>query len=735
MGNVEGPGGVNFTRTAVRGIAAAGFILLALLLLGGCWPAPSNGGNDNTVSIQGRITDSLSGDGIPNALVTVAVDGSADSLTVNSDSLGYYSFPRIFVRPQGSSIEWNVYEVGQTSNHVPGNLAFSVTPSTQPVIVNFPMYVTSPLVSLSGLLSINPGASGTAFSARDAAKMSKRLPPNSDGRGTILPGRGYRIKPVSVGVQIDKGKTDRIVVELGRHATDRQAAELAKRYSAKVVDSLPDLGFWVFERAAATGHLTDTGNGSNGLISESIEGLKTSLMLDPAVRSVEESHVVYALGRPNDQFYAEQWNMPLVDMPAAWDYTTGSDNVVVAVIDSGIKAGHEDLAANLLPGWNAITEQPGAEDEGELIGSGPARFSHGTHVAGIIGAIGNNVRGVAGVNWTVRILPIKALQSVNGGPPSGKDTDVAKAIDYAVGHGADVINLSLGFYGENNSPAETPPVLRAAIDRAIASGVVVVAAAGNEGLPYMSAPASYPPVIAVGAVGRDGQRASYSSYGDGISVVAPGGGTANASDMILSPGWLDSASGESQYLYSAGTSMATPHVAGLAALLVAEGVRGQEAVRRIIEETATDEGPPGYDQEYGYGLINARAALEKAVGSGGGSGVDLSKARVFTAYRFQNTLYTRSIEPTDPPVREAMGRYRYRLDSYPGNWTVAAWLDVNQNNMIDTGDYYGEYGSLVRADPYALIPRDDVDITLSRIGGGFSALSVRSVKVVRQETR
>lgn len=709
---------------SVRWTGVMAVLLTAALLLAGCGPTPPNG-DGSSVVIQGRIFDSLTGFGIADAVVSVT-GGQVVTSSVNTDGGGYYKFAPIKIPTAQTGLTWSVVEVGQGADHAPGQLTVTVSPSAQPVTVDFPMYRPTESADISGKLTANSaGGTGAALTwspGRWGMPPGKTAPRQPRG-GSVLGGRSLRPTvhvPVSDGG--NSSSTGRIVVELGRHATDWDAEKLAQRYGARVVDALPNLGFWVFQGNTIPGAGAMGGPAPNA----GVEKLRADLAADPAVVSAEKSHIARAFALPNDEFYPEQWALPLIDMPSAWDYTTGSGSVIVAVIDSGIKAQHEDLAANLLPGWNAITEQPGADDEGEAVFGSADRFSHGTHVAGIIGAVGNNGHGVAGMNWNVSILPIKALAvPPQGGGAQGSDTDIAKGIDYAVSHGAKVINLSLGIYGDNDSSVETPPVLKAAIDRAVAAGVVVVAAAGNAAKPYLAAPANYQPyVLAVGAVGKTKTLASYSSYGDGLSVVAPGGDVNGTDEMVLNTSWWDSATNASVYAFSAGTSMAAPHVAGLAALLIAEGVP-TSSVRQIIEETATDLGPSGWDSQYGYGLINAKAALEKVMGPGPGA-VDLSKARVFSAFVFQDTYYTRS-ELTAPFWAPGLG-YRYQLQSYPGSgWVVAAWLDTNLNDKIDAGDYWGEYGGPVAAVPGS--PSYGIDITLSRLVTTASAASVRVVGV------
>ena len=202
---------------------------------------------------------------------------------------------------------------------------------------------------------------------------------------------------------------------------------------------------------------------------------------------------------------------------------------------------------------------------------------------------------------------------VLGDDGGGSIDDVARGIDWAREHGADVINLSLG---------SEVPLLGAgggdsfdgAIRRALAAGIVVVAAAGNNGVPVCEQPAARDGLLCVGAVDKRRARSFFSSFGSGLGLVAPGGSGATAAGMEVGEDVLSTYAG-SAYRELAGTSQAAPHVAGVAALLVSRGVRGQAAVRRLLA-TATDLGAPGADSQYGAGLVNARAAV---AGLGGGS--------------------------------------------------------------------------------------------------------------------
>ncbi|MHC4618222.1 MAG: S8 family peptidase [Planctomycetota bacterium] len=230
---------------------------------------------------------------------------------------------------------------------------------------------------------------------------------------------------------------------------------------------------------------------------------------------------------------------------------------------------------------------------------------HGTHVTGTIAQSTDNGMGVAGVAHNTAIMPVKILDAAG----YGTYHQIADGIYYAVDNGADVINMSLG----GGSPAQT---LENAVAYAYNNGVTVVAACGNSNAPSCDYPAAYNAyVIAVGATQYDGGRAPYSSYGTGLDLVAPGGNTGidqngdGDVDGVLQQTFSDTPV-DWDYWYYEGTSMATPHVTGVAALLIATGVDGPDAVREALQNTARDLGPAGWDEQYGWGLVDAYAALD-----------------------------------------------------------------------------------------------------------------------------
>ncbi|MBM7623265.1 S8 family serine peptidase [Sporohalobacter salinus] len=382
----------------------------------------------------------------------------------------------------------------------------------------------------------------------------------------------------------------------------------------------------------------------------------------PQVEWIEPNYIYHATAIPSDKYYHKQWGNVHSNLEAAWDIQQGLRSVKVAVIDSGIIPKHPDLKQNLLSGYDFVDNDNNPTDETSRKNHG----SHGTHVAGIIGAVSNNKLGIAGVNWKLKILPVRVLAT-----NSGSVIDVAKGIEYAIKKNVDIINLSLG------GPASR--VMKSAIDKAVRAGITVVAAAGNQSSSVIY-PAAYRNTIAVGAIGKDNLLASYSNYGPQIDVVAPGGDDKN---FILSTwGYYENRQTYSNYAGMQGTSMAAPYVSGVTALLVADGINSPQSIRERLQNTAVDLGFQGKDNKYGYGLVDAYGALlNKKLGN--------IPIGIFAATKNGNTLKLRS------KIKRIKDDNNYILDGVkPGNLYLIGWRDINENNIIDAGDYYGENGPL-----------------------------------------
>ena len=317
----------------------------------------------------------------------------------------------------------------------------------------------------------------------------------------------------------------------------------------------------------------------------------------PAALAVCVLLVAAPVAAAADPLRAHQWGLDMIHADAAHAVSTGA-GAVVAVVDTGVKADHPDLSGQLLAGHDFVDNDDTPQD-----GNG-----HGTHVTGVIDALSGNGVGVESVAPGAKVLPVRVLDDSGDG-----DADqVAAGIDWAADHGADVINLSLG--GSLPLIGGSSASFDAAVDRALDRGIVVVAAAGNDGLPVCEQSAGQGRLLCVGSVDKRGNRSYFSNFGGGLAVTAPGGsGLPGADEDILST-WNDGG-----YTELAGTSQATPFVSGVAALLVSKGVRGQAAVARILS-TAHDAGPVGPDATYGAGIVDAAAAVAGLGGAGGGPG-------------------------------------------------------------------------------------------------------------------
>jgi thermitase len=309
---------------------------------------------------------------------------------------------------------------------------------------------------------------------------------------------------------------------------------------------------------------------------------------NPLVEYAEPDHVAYAVGEPNDPYFDKQWGLSNgndadIDAPEAWGLTSGSGSVLIAILDTGIDQDHEDLAGKLV-GNKSFTS---SEKEDDLYG-------HGTHVAGIAAAATDNGIGVAGVGYDSRLLNVKVLDDTG----SGYYSWIAKGIIWAADNGAKVINMSLG----GSAPSRT---LEEAVNYAWKKGVVLVAAAGNSGNRSPTYPAYYKNCIAVAATDSNDQKASWSSYGAWVDVAAPG-----VSIFSAVPNHTSTLFGrvEPPYAYGSGTSMATPHVAGVAALVWATSYGTSNAsVRYQIEMTA--DKIAGTGTYWRYGRVNACRAV------------------------------------------------------------------------------------------------------------------------------
>jgi serine protease len=309
---------------------------------------------------------------------------------------------------------------------------------------------------------------------------------------------------------------------------------------------------------------------------------------------------------PNDPMYPLQWHLDAINAPEAWMHTRGR-GAVVAVIDTGVAYKDlkwKNLDAKAVPDLAGIEFVHGETFLSNALPEGLDDHAHGTHVTGTIAQATDNGVGVAGVAHQAKIMPLKVLAGDGRGSVAG----IANAIRYAADHDADVINMSLG------GPLPSK-VLAKAVEYANKKGVTVVCAAGNEKRSKVSYPAAYDGSVAVAATDWEGKRTFYSNWGKQLDISAPGGDTRSDKngdgqpDGVLQNTIAIQDPSRSDYLWFQGTSMASPHAAGVAALIVSQGVSNPTEVERILKETARHPNGVKWDDQYGAGIIDAEAAV------------------------------------------------------------------------------------------------------------------------------
>ncbi|HUS16710.1 MAG TPA: S8 family serine peptidase [Chloroflexia bacterium] len=331
---------------------------------------------------------------------------------------------------------------------------------------------------------------------------------------------------------------------------------------------------------AAAGLFRLTGSGTPVDVPAAV----TALGQAPGVAYAEPDYRLHASIIPNDPYYSRQWYLQTIRASAAWDMTTGSRSVIVAMLDTGVASNHPELAGKLVPGYNFVDSTTNTSDDN----------GHGTYTAGLVGALTSNGAGIAGVAWGVRIMPVKILDQDG----AGNISDFALGIHWAVDHGARILNISAGIEAASIS-------MHDAVRWARNQGAVVIASSGNtpDGAPRY--PAGFAEAVAVAATDPQDHIAEFSSYGSYVDLSAPG-------VDILSIGW---SGGRIGYDTASGTSSAAPIVAGAAALLLSlrPNLTASE-IQQYLEQGADDLGPPGWDAHYGTGRLNIARSLILAGG-------------------------------------------------------------------------------------------------------------------------
>ncbi|MEK7559466.1 MAG: S8 family serine peptidase [Patescibacteria group bacterium] len=423
-----------------------------------------------------------------------------------------------------------------------------------------------------------------------------------------------------------------------------------------------------------------------------IEEIQKHLGDFPFLESSEPNSILTVFNTPNDPYYSQLWGMQKIQAPQAWDITTGSNNIVVADIDTGVDLSHPDLSNNVISGrqfatcditddktgvctrqYNCPRSADGYCDDDPMDDAG-----HGTHVAGTIGGIGNNGIGVAGVNWNVKIMPVKVM----GSDGQGNTPNIQEGIRYATDNGARIVNLSLGGTGACTSSYQS------FVDYAISKGVVLVIAAGNSNRDaFNSRPANCNGVITVGATGPNDERANYSNYGSVVEIAAPGGDKSISGNVCATSSCILSTIPGGGYSYNyQGTSMATPHVAGAAALLLSvnPNLTPQQVAACLIDNAD----PISTDKPIGH-----RLNIFKAISACGGGSIP-------------------TLPPATPTVTSVPGSSPTpTITSAPGRYTISVHVynDNNNSGREDSGDtsYQGA----------------TVDLTGLASSGGFTDIS------------
>jgi subtilisin family serine protease len=360
---------------------------------------------------------------------------------------------------------------------------------------------------------------------------------------------------------------DDLTVKFVPGMTPDAIQDMLDRHSLAVEDYLADLDVYVLETPP-----------------DQATALIPTVGAEPIVTWVELNYCVQGTLHPNDPDYNDPGKVyapQLVNAEDAWDLTTGNGDLILAIVDSGLALGHPEFAGRIVPGYDLVNDDPDPSDD----------HGHGTHVAGIVAAAIDNGEGMAGIAPGVRIMPVKVLNASNVGTTAG----MASGIAYAAEHGAKIINLSLATIVDTH-------VMRDAVQFAAARGSFMVVAAGNSGSGIFTFyPAGYPETMAVAATTRNDTRYVLSNFGNYVDIAAPGEGIWSTLWTVNEP---------RAYGFLTGTSMAAPHVSGLAALLLSlRPDLAADSLRTVIQRTATDLGDPGWDGCFGHGRIDVGAAV------------------------------------------------------------------------------------------------------------------------------
>ena len=333
---------------------------------------------------------------------------------------------------------------------------------------------------------------------------------------------------------------------------------------------------------------------------DSLESLEAELKSDPSVEYVEKNYYVWADAVPDDPGYSRQSYLRIIDAPEAWDKSKGNSNVLIAVLDTGVESSHIDLSPKLLQGCNVL----GSASQDSCSSNTEDGHGHGTGVAGTAAASTDDSKGVSGVCWYCRVLPVKVLTDGGGGTVEDMVQGLMFVRNYAQNNSSKrvIVNLSLGRECNSSGPTRAE---QDAINMAWNSGILIVASSGNTGNTQRQCPASADNVISVSATTNADTKASFSSYGSFVDLAAPGVSIYNAIGTLDVPG--------SYYTYWSGTSFSSPIVSGIAGLVWSADMSLTNAeVEEILKDSAENIGPSIY---FGEGRVNADLAVSLALGS------------------------------------------------------------------------------------------------------------------------
>lgn len=547
--------------------------------------------------------------------------------------------------------------------------------------------------------------------------------------------------PVAVSAA-DANFTDRIIVKY-RTAPATAAAQTSQLRGTELSAARFGLAMSRVRTTALGSHVLRASRQLS--IAEAEQLARDIAASDPNVEYAEPDRIMRRTLTPNDTRYNEQWHYfeatGGINAPPAWDKSTGA-GVVTAVIDTGYRP-HADLAGNILPGYDFISDafvgndgdarDSDASDPGDWINPGecgpgdPAAFEssswHGTHVAGTIAALTNNSSGVAGVAFNAKVVPARVL-----GKCGGYTSDIADAIVWTSGgavsgvptnaNPAKVLNISLGGGGSCGTTTQN------AINSARSRGASVVVAAGNSNANSANfSPANCNGVVTVAAVGRNGGKASYSNFGATVEVAAPGGsGGANSVLSTLNSG--STGPGSDNYALYNGTSMATPHVVGVVALMLsAKPTLTPDQVTSILQSTARVF--PATCSQCGSGIVNANAAVDAAIG---GTTPPDPPGTIAEVEPNNSRTAAQLISADNTTVNGTIGSTSdndyYRL-TLPAGATLVATLTPNASSDYDLY-VYNSNGTLIGSSELGTGAVDTVTVTNT----GTSAF-VRYVRVIR----